>query len=287
MVLGHAQWRPDEVEEGEEEDPDDVHEVPVEPHDLDRGVVLGAVGAPPRQERDPQDDRHADDHVERVEAGHPEVEREVDLRVAALGALQVEGGGVEALAGDEAPGVRPVAEAGADLVAVLEVLHPEEDAAEEDGREQEPDDPALLPDRREVDGHRHGEAGADQDERVGEADLPAEVVAARGEGRRVHGAVDRVRREEPAEEEHLLGDEDPHPEGDGLLLLPQVGEVVLEGRVVGARLRQRRPPSAPSRSRRAPRSPPGPRGSSRWAAARWSSTRGPWRPRGCRPRARP
>ena len=90
----------------------------------------------------------ADDHVKSVEAGHHEVEREEDLRVPALGALEVDGLGVEALAGHEAARVGPVAEAGPDLLRVLEVLDPEEHRAEQDRGEEEADDPGLLPDGR-------------------------------------------------------------------------------------------------------------------------------------------
>src|SRR5512139_606190 len=67
---------PREIQEREEEDPDDVDEVPVEPESLDHVVVLGRVFPLPGRAEEKEDDGHADDHVEGVEAGHPEVEGE-------------------------------------------------------------------------------------------------------------------------------------------------------------------------------------------------------------------
>src|SRR5438874_3282965 len=76
------QMSPDQVQEWKQEYPDDIHEVPVQAADLDRAVVLG--GDDPA-EGPPQHHGHhsqPDDHVERVEAGHHEIEREEDLCVA-------------------------------------------------------------------------------------------------------------------------------------------------------------------------------------------------------------
>src|SRR5437773_12210621 len=69
----------DQVEEGEEEDPDDVHEVPVEPGDLDGRVVGGTEPSVPRLPGHDRDDGHADHHVQGVQAGEAEVEGEEEL----------------------------------------------------------------------------------------------------------------------------------------------------------------------------------------------------------------
>ena len=55
----------------------------------------------------------------------------------------------------------------------------------------------------------------------------------------VEVAVDGVGQEQPAEEHDLLGQEHPHPERRGLLLLLEVREVMRERRVVRARARLR------------------------------------------------
>src|SRR5437763_5930659 len=71
-----------EIEEREEEDPDVIDEVPVEAHDLDRPVVLGSEVATPRARHHPQQQAGTDDHMQRVEAGHPPIEghKELNLR---------------------------------------------------------------------------------------------------------------------------------------------------------------------------------------------------------------
>jgi len=127
-----------------------------------------------------------------------------------------------------------VAQAGRDLLPVLEVLHAQERAPEQDGEHEEHRDAALPPHRGGIDGHGHGEAAADENQGVREADLPGQVVAGRRERVVVERAVDGVGREEAAEEQDLRDQEDPHAERARLLLLLEVGEVVRE-RPVGRR----------------------------------------------------
>src|SRR6476659_7540038 len=57
---------PDQVEQREEEDPDDVDEVPVEPGHLDGRVPLGRVAALPRLVDEDAQETEPDDHVEGV-----------------------------------------------------------------------------------------------------------------------------------------------------------------------------------------------------------------------------
>src|SRR6187399_861927 len=84
--------RRDQVQEREQEDPDDVHEVPIEAGQLDGGMIVGAVAAAVGQPGQRQQYGYADDHVERVQARHGEVERVVDLRRAGQRALEAEVG---------------------------------------------------------------------------------------------------------------------------------------------------------------------------------------------------
>src|ERR1700730_7507455 len=69
---------PDQIQQGEQEDPDDVDEVPVEDADFDRAVVFLRDGAAPGPREHHQHNADADDHVHRVQPGHDEVEREED-----------------------------------------------------------------------------------------------------------------------------------------------------------------------------------------------------------------
>src|SRR5690242_18002138 len=74
---------PREVDEREEEDPNDVHEVPVEADQPDgRSRAVDASGADP--EREPNHHADADEQVQRVKARRAEVEHEEDLGDAAM-----------------------------------------------------------------------------------------------------------------------------------------------------------------------------------------------------------
>ena len=70
-----------QVQQREQEDPDDVHEVPVQAGDLDRRVPARArtCRAPPSSSITAMSPE-PDDHVQRVQAGHREVEREEQVR---------------------------------------------------------------------------------------------------------------------------------------------------------------------------------------------------------------
>ena len=203
-----------EVEEREEEDPEDVDEVPVEAEPLEQVVALGREAPPPRRPEEEEEDRDPDDHVERVEPRHREIEREEEPGV--LGARPFE------------REVRPRHEVLDPLVVVLVRLHAEEDRAEDGGAEEEADDPLRPSDLRGADRHRHRERAADQDDRVEGPEHDVELVAPGVEGHGVLPAIERVGEEEPSEEEDLLDEEEPHPERRRLLLLLVGVEVVGE-----------------------------------------------------------
>src|SRR5216683_470758 len=71
--------RPDQVQQREQEDPDDVHEVPVQAEAFERVVPLGGVAPLPGGEQQVAEQTDADDHVQGVQPGHAEIEREEDL----------------------------------------------------------------------------------------------------------------------------------------------------------------------------------------------------------------
>src|SRR5258707_8719945 len=72
----------DQIKQWKKINPNDVDEVPIEAADLDRSVVLGSEAALQRHGEQPEKNAQADDHVQRVQAGHHEIERKKDLRVA-------------------------------------------------------------------------------------------------------------------------------------------------------------------------------------------------------------
>src|ERR1700694_3382953 len=71
--------RTDQVQQREQEDPDDVHEMPVQPDALERIVPFGGVAALPGGQQQVAEQPDADDHVQGVQPGHGEIEREEDL----------------------------------------------------------------------------------------------------------------------------------------------------------------------------------------------------------------
>src|SRR3546814_2520464 len=106
-----------EVEESEDEDPDEVDEVPVEAGDLDGRIVARAVVmAAPDLGGDNQQHDHAGRDVEAVKAGDHEE------------------GGAELL---RAPGIAPGADALVDELGPFEGLHGHERRAESGGGEHQ------------------------------------------------------------------------------------------------------------------------------------------------------
>src|SRR5262245_53045033 len=80
----------DQIQEGKEKYPDDIDEVPVEPADLNRAVVVPRNRPPPSPPEHPQYDAHADHHVKRVQSRHHEVQREKELGVPDVLLLELE-----------------------------------------------------------------------------------------------------------------------------------------------------------------------------------------------------
>src|SRR5205823_14421230 len=132
---------------------------------------------------------------------------------------------------------------------------------------------------------RHRQRADDKHDRVDAAEPLVLLRRADRPRLGIENPVDPVRQEHAAEEEDLRRQEEPHPERGGLVLLPEVLEVMLEEGVGGVlfghgQLRHSASPPSPSAwpgSRTRPTSPPASRGSSPLAAATTSPT--PARPR--------
>src|ERR1044071_3037056 len=67
------QVSPEQVEQGEEEYPDDVYEVPVETGQFNGRVIFRRVASLPREEDQIGEDADADNHVERVQPRHRKI----------------------------------------------------------------------------------------------------------------------------------------------------------------------------------------------------------------------
>ena len=92
---------------------------------------------------------------------------------------------------------------------------------------------------RGADGQGHRQAAAEQDDGVDAPQPEVEVPAGQRERVRRECPVDRVGRDQAAEEHHLGGQEHPHPEGRRVLLLLQVVELGREDRLASRRQSRR------------------------------------------------
>ena len=116
---------------------------------------------------------------------------------------------------------------------VLERLDAEERGAEDDRcREKSHQSPPVACLRR-VDGERHRQTARDQHRGIGRAGPDEKLVTGSRERLGIPGTINRVRREEHAEEQHLSPEKEPHAQRGGFTLLFEVVELVSQrGRVV-------------------------------------------------------
>src|SRR4030095_3879182 len=69
-----------EIQEGKEKNPHDVDKVPIEPGNLDGRIVGGRKAVPPGLHEEDGEYADADDHVQRVQAGHGKVQGKEQFR---------------------------------------------------------------------------------------------------------------------------------------------------------------------------------------------------------------
>src|SRR3974377_394964 len=72
----------DQIEQGEQINPHDVNKVPVQPHYFYRRVINGSEAAFEGLPNYPDQQSCPDDHVQSVQTGHGEVQREIELRMS-------------------------------------------------------------------------------------------------------------------------------------------------------------------------------------------------------------
>src|SRR6185369_10275443 len=251
----------EQIEKREQEDPDDVHEMPVEAAHLDDVVVLRRDLPSERAEPEESQEGDPDDQVKRVDPGHREVADEEQLGVSGIRAVHP-----EARAGDQTFD---------NLEVVLRELDRQERRPQEHRRRQEPEEAAVLPLLGRMDRERHEETARQQDRRVHGAQHDLRVVARRVEVRDVGVTELDEAENRAAEEDHLRAEEDPHPEHGRLPLVLEAVELLRERGGGGPHASG--PPRATGTSTGLPSPPAAPR-SCAWAAATASSTPGSSRP---------
>src|SRR6266851_3425339 len=71
----------DQVKQREQVDPNDIYKVPVQAPHFNGSVVLRSEASLPRHEQEPNENADTNNHVQRVQAGHNEVESKENLGV--------------------------------------------------------------------------------------------------------------------------------------------------------------------------------------------------------------
>src|SRR5712664_288952 len=112
----------DQIQQREQENPNDIDEVPVEGDIFDRRVVLRREAAAQRFLDEPNEQAGTDDHVQGVQAGHPEIKGEEKLSVRVGGGVcaRLE---IKTIAGNMMLDI---------FLVILDALDAEEDAAEDE-----------------------------------------------------------------------------------------------------------------------------------------------------------
>ena len=204
----------DEIEKGEQVDPDQVDQVPVEADQVHRGVVGARKVTTVGSDHDPGDQDDADQHVEAMDARHGEVEAEKHgLLGRATDSRQVE----------EPAGQQTIVE----LVGVLEVFDDEEGEGKAEGQAQVENRLRFLVGRGIVNRHYHRKGGTKEENRVHRAENPVEMMVTGDPGLRIDPLHEAESDEEAAEHQDLRGQKKPHADLRRIELLFGGSEVML------------------------------------------------------------
>src|SRR5258707_3401278 len=199
----------DQIEQRKQENPNDIDEVPVEADVFNGRVVLRREAAAQRFLDEPNKQAGAHDHVQGVQAGHAEIEREEKLGVRV-------GGGVGAGLKVEIPAGNVMLDV---FFVILDALDAKKDATEDQGSDEANRQQVCLAHLGSPDGESHGQAAGDENDGVNGAEPEINGPAGLREDFGVGGAIERVGHEQAAEEKHFGGQEDPHAERSGFPLL--------------------------------------------------------------------
>ena len=218
----------DQVEQGEQVNPDNVYEVPVEPADFDGRVIFGCEAAFPRHIQEPGEKTEADNHVQRVQSGHDEVEREENFGVTRVSVLIGMSGDCNVIEAERRAGNVVLFE----FVFIFFALNAQEHHAEEHGDDEAANQKRAARDLRGPYGEDYGQAAADQHSGVGGAERGVDGFAGGAEVAEIPATINQIGAEQSAEEHNFGAQKYPHPETGGVALLLRFGEVVQQFGVV-------------------------------------------------------
>src|SRR5271155_1099155 len=219
----------DQVKQRKQINPDNVDEVPVQAADLDRSVPLGSETSLPGHDEKPEKNTQANNHVQRMQSSHDEVEREKHLRVTRIGELTRMPRDGDVLETKRSAGDVMLFE----LVFVFDRLDTEEGKTEKHGDPEHGDQQGSAGGLSGPDGEDHGQTTADEYGGIGGAERSVDGFAGGGEVSEVPPAVNQVGAEQAAKKHDFGGEEDPHAQAGGVALLLRLGEVVQQARVIG------------------------------------------------------
>ena len=131
--------------------------MPIQPPHFDGSVVVRSKSAFPGHHGQPYEDANPDDHVERVQAGHDEVESKEDFRMAGIGVLVGMSWNRNVVESEAGAGHMMLLE----LFLILDPFDSEERRAEHQGREQVANQQLAPRGLCCPDCEHHGQAAAD------------------------------------------------------------------------------------------------------------------------------
>lgn len=206
-----------QVEKWEEENPNNIDEVPVQPDHFDRRVIVLVEYLARGHDDQGGQQTDPDNHVEGVHPCHAEVEKEQQLGVLlVLMRLELK---MEAWHEMLVP-----------LSGVFDPLDYQKHKTKTDSHTQKYDQVLALADLRRTDGQRHRQAAADQHRCICAAQGDVHEPARTPKGVRIHRSVNRITGKHAAEKQHFRDKERPHPQRSRFELLLRIGEMMLKVR---------------------------------------------------------
>src|ERR1700728_450189 len=222
-------WMPvDQVKQREQVDPDDVDEVPVEATDFDGRVIFGGETTLPRHKQEPGKKTEADNHMQRVQAGHNEVERKENLGMARVGVLVRMARNRYVIEAEGWPRNVVFFE----FFFILDALDAQECEPEEHRDHEAADQQPATSRLRSPNRKNNRQTTADEDSGVCGAKRSIDRLAGGAEISEIPPAINQIGAEQTAEEHDFSAQENPHSETGGIALLLRIGEVMQQLRMM-------------------------------------------------------
>ena len=187
---------------------------------------MGCEAALARPEHQPKQQPHSDDHVQGVQPGHGEIEKEIELGMVEAARRQLCENfslGCPVKAWDNML---------YEFLVVFDAFYTQKHAAKNHRRYQEKNERAPVTRLRGAHRKRHRETAAQQDHCVQRAQADVQDVASAFKRGKVEPAKDRIRGKHAAKKHDFRHQEDPYSQRIGVLLLFEVLELMCQSGVL-------------------------------------------------------